>query len=153
MAERVITRVQAEFGARVTLEPIFWEHEPLRATASFQEQIPRPAQTDIALFILWSRLGTRLPEQMRRPDGSRYESGTEYEFEDALNGYRQRGIPDLLVYRKTAKQVILLDEEAVERTEQYNSLQAFIKRWFQGADGSFTAAFHEFDTDRRPGPP
>ena len=73
LAGRVITRLQAEFGARITLEPIFWEHEPLRATASFQKQIPHPSQTDIAIFILWSRLGTRLPEHIHRPDGSLYQ--------------------------------------------------------------------------------
>jgi hypothetical protein len=31
------------------IEPIFWEHEPLRATAGFQEQIPRPADADIVV--------------------------------------------------------------------------------------------------------
>ncbi len=146
LTERVLRRLQGEFGTQVSLEPIFWEHEPLRATASFQEQILPPSQTDIVIIILWSRLGTRLPEHLQRQDGSLYESGTEFEFEDALEGHRARGTPDLLVYRKTAEQVVPLNDQAVERMEQYQKLQRFIDRWFHGADGSFTAAFHEFST-------
>src|SRR2546423_12615717 len=71
IAARVIERLQGEFGGTVELEPILWEHEPLRASAHFQEQIVPPSQTDIVVCILWSRLGTRLPEQFCREDGSR----------------------------------------------------------------------------------
>ena len=60
--------------------------------------------------ILWSRLGTRLPQQFKHPDGSPYNSGTEFEFEDALEGRKQRGVPDLLVYRKTAEPLVSLKD-------------------------------------------
>ena len=36
---------------------------------------------DIAVFILWSRLGSPLGKKMRKPDGSPYRSGTEREWE------------------------------------------------------------------------
>ena len=102
VARRVIDRLKGEFAGRVAIEPIFWEHEPLVASASFQDQLPHPADADAAVCILWSRLGTRLPPSFRKPDGTAYSSGTEFEFEDALSGLRRQGRPALLVYRKTA---------------------------------------------------
>ncbi|MGA7126931.1 MAG: hypothetical protein WBZ19_11530, partial [Chthoniobacterales bacterium] len=35
-----------------------------------------------------------------RPDGTAYSSGTGYEFETALEGFRTNRWPDLLVYRR-----------------------------------------------------
>ena len=43
LTRNVIERLQGEFSGRVNLEPIYWEHEPLRATQTFQEQITRPS--------------------------------------------------------------------------------------------------------------
>jgi hypothetical protein len=62
LATRVIERLQNEYAGRIVLQPVFWEHEPLVATANFQEQIVRPSDTDVVIAILWSRLGTRLPK-------------------------------------------------------------------------------------------
>lgn len=45
LARRVLERLEGAFGGFVELEPILWEHEPLRATAHFQEQILPPSQT------------------------------------------------------------------------------------------------------------
>ncbi len=144
---KVIDHLNEEMGGHVHLEPIFWEHEPLRATASFQEELPRPSQSDICILILWSRLGTRLPAHITRADGTRYASGTEFEFEDALEGHKAHGTPDLMVYRKTAKPVTELDSEelVLDRLAQKRALEQFIVKWFRSEDGSFTAAFHTFD--------
>ncbi len=152
LAERVLGRLAGEFADRVELRPIFWEHEPLLASATFQDQIVRPSDTEIVICILWSRLGTRLPPNFRRPDGTRYASGTEYEFEDALAGHRARGTPDLLVYRKTAEPLVsLLDaDRLLGMLEQRRALDAFVERWFHHADdGSLKAAFHPFEDPAR----
>lgn len=149
LTEGVIRRLQGEFRHRVRLEPIFWEHEPLVATDSFQDQIVRPSETDIVVCILWSRLGTRLPARFRRPDGTRYDSGTEYEFEDAVAGWKANGRPDLLVYRKTAEPFVsLLDRGALmEKLQQRQALDHFVERWFHDQqDGSLRAAYHQFET-------
>jgi tetratricopeptide (TPR) repeat protein len=149
LAQRVIERVQAEFTGRAVLEPVFWEHEPLLATDTFQTQISKPSDADVMVAILWSRLGTRLPKDFTRKDGSRYESGTEFEFEDAVDGFRQNGKPQLLVYRKTAKASVQLDDEAtlMDRIEQKRKLDGFIANWFHHTeDGSLKAAFHPFQS-------
>jgi len=150
IAERVIERLQGEFAGRATLKPVRWEREPLRATEHFQEQITAPAETDVALFILWSRLGTPLPEdKFQKESGEPYRSGTEWEFENAVEGYRETGTPDLLTYRKTKDpEATLSDEDDVQRRlEQKQALEAFIDRWFKGEEGeSFQAAFHTFET-------
>jgi eukaryotic-like serine/threonine-protein kinase len=152
LAALVMQRLQREFAERLELTPFFWEHQPLRATASFQEEINailRPSEADVVIIILWSRLGTRLGPELIHPDGHPYTSGTEYEFEDAISGYQRQGLPDLLVYRKTAKafaDLSLSDEEYQARREQKQLVDAFIEKWFKGAGGSFTSAFHEFDS-------
>lgn len=148
IAERTIRRLAAEYASVARVEGIFWEHEPLAATSTFQSQIVRPSETDVAICILWARLGTRLPSNFRRADGSAYESGTAFEFEDAAESFKQRGTPALLVYRKTAEPTVTLkDEETVlEMLRQRRSLQAYLQRWFHNQeDGSLAAAFHSFD--------
>ncbi|BCM94247.1 hypothetical protein IAD21_06150 [Abditibacteriota bacterium] len=148
IAMRVVDRLQNEFSAYVDLEPILWEHEPLRATGHFQEQILAPSLSNIVVCILWSRLGTRLPSQFQRADGTLYASGTEWEFEDALNSYKERGTPDLMVYRKSAEpHASMSDERALlDRLSQKRALDTFIDRWFGNPQDSFKAAFHQFSS-------
>jgi len=142
----VIERLQGEFGGRLQLEPIRWEDQPFRATDTFQPQIIPPSETDIVVCVLWSRLGTALPEQFRREDGSRYSSGTEWEFEDAVRGFQERGRPDLLVYRRTQDPPSsLTDPQYEQRKAQYTALEAFCRKWFFSDDGAFKAAFKTFE--------
>ena len=149
LANRAIERLQSEYAGRIVLQPVLWEHEPLVATANFQEQIIRPSDTDVVIAILWSRLGTRLPKGYVRPDGSRYESGTEYEFEEAIEGFRKNGKPDLLVYRKTAPPSVRLDDEKelLARLKQKKKLDEFVDKWFHDkSEGTLVAAFHAFES-------
>lgn len=147
IANRILDRLANEYAAVAMIEAIFWEHEPLLASATFQAQILRPSETDIVVCILWSRLGTRLPRTITRPDGSTYNSGTEFEFEDALEGHRRSGTPDLLVYRKMAEPVVSLRDvqSARQAVEQRAQLDEFVTRFFHGSDGTLVAAFHPFD--------
>ena len=96
VAGRVLEQLAHEYSAIAHIEKVLWEHEPLLATEGFQTQIVRPSKTDIVLCILWSRLGTKLPPDTTRPDGSRDASGTEFEFEDAYETFKTNGSPDLL---------------------------------------------------------
>ncbi len=148
IANRVIERLQSEYVGKVVLEPVLWEKEPLVATSTFQHQIVKPSDTDVVIAVLWSRLGTRLPKEFVRPDGSRFESGTEYEFEEAIEGFRKTGKPDLLVYRKTAPPSVRLDDEKelLDRLSQKKKLDTFVDKWFHDkAEGTLVAAFHTFE--------
>src|SRR5258705_7975139 len=100
----VIERLQLELRGRVQLDAYLWERRLLRATETFQAQIIDIQETDLALFILWARMGTPLPPgEFMRDDGSQYGSGTEYEFEHARESYERRKSPDIACYLKTAE--------------------------------------------------
>jgi len=148
IAQQVIQGLSLELGSEVSLEPVFWEAEPLLATETFQSQIVTPADCQIFVCILWSRLGTRLPPHITRPDGSRYDSGTQFEFEKAVEGFRRSGYPKILVYRKTAEPKVSLGDrqELLYRLGQKEALDGFVRQWFEAPeDEGFVAAFHGFE--------
>lgn len=145
---RVIQRLNEEFFGILELVPIFWEHEPMLMSETFQTQLPLPSESDIFICVMWSRIGTRLPSNIRKPDGSRYDSGTEFEFENALTSFREKNKPDLLIYKKNAEPPFLHNSKAPDfnlRLQQKDLLDSFFKKWFQDEEGSFVAAFNPFD--------
>jgi len=144
--KQVIQRLDADYGNEVQLLPILWEEEPLVASETFQAQIIEPHDTDIYVAILWSRIGSPLPKTILRPDGSQYDSGTAYEFEDAMQSFRESGSPQMLMYRKTGAPSVSLDdrEHVLDRLDQIDRLDAYVDHWFRGEDGSFIGAFHQF---------
>ncbi len=149
IAGRVIERLAAEFAYRTEVSAMLWEREPLLSSDSFQPQIQSPAMADAVVVILWSRLGSPLSEQFKRADGSRYLSGTEYEFEQALDAWEKTERPSLLVYRKLAQRFIALgDKEAMAlAAEQSERLDDFLERWFgEALDGTLARALHQFET-------
>lgn len=149
VAKAVIGRLNEEFSGQAYLIPILWEEEPMFASDTFQAQIHPPRDTEIYVGILWSRIGSPLPDTILRPDGTRYESGTAFEFEDALGGFRQQGHPDMLLYRKQGAPTLSLeDPDAVlERLDQIDKLNSYLDRWLIGEDGSYVGAFHMFETE------
>jgi CheY-like chemotaxis protein len=149
VVKHIIDYLNEEFSGSALLIPIFWEEEPLLATETFQSQIISPRDTDIYVGIFWSRLGSILPDHIRRPDGSRYMSGSEFEFEDAFNGSKETGKPDILVYQKMGDPTIPLSDRAsvMDRFDQKERLAGFVEQWFKSEDGdSFIAAFHGFES-------
>ena len=147
ICKTVIGRLNEEFSGQAFLVPILWEEEPLLASETFQAQIHPPRQTDIYIGILWSRIGSPLPDTIRRPDGSVYDSGTAFEFEDALHGYRENGHPEMLLYRKSGAPLVSLADKHIvlDRIHQMERLQSYVDRFLIGDDGSYVAAFHNFD--------
>ncbi|NOS90084.1 MAG: AAA family ATPase, partial [Methylococcaceae bacterium] len=146
-AEQVIRKLQTEFDRYIRLEPIFWEHQPQSSQQHFQEQIKKlPSATDLVVCILWSRLGTRLPpDKFQRPDGTHYNSGTEFEFEDAVDSYRQHKTPDLWVYRKTADVLVSLnDPNKADKEAQKAALDKFLDHWLGSPQDHFKAGFNSF---------
>jgi CheY-like chemotaxis protein len=146
LVKQLIQQLDEEYGHDVQLVPILWEEEPLVASETFQAQIIEPHDTDIYLAILWSRIGSPLPKTILRSDGSQYDSGTAYEFEDAMQSFREKGSPQMLMYRKTGAPVVTLDDrdEVMDRLDQMARLDRYINTWFRGDDGSYIGAFHQF---------
>ena len=97
-ADLVIDKLAQDYSRFFVLESYRWEHEPMLASGHFQDAIEPPSAHDIVLLILWSRLGTPLPEktavrEYRGIDGRVPVTGTEWEYEDALQAARERGAP------------------------------------------------------------
>lgn len=149
VALSVIRELQVEFQGRLVLVPILWEQMALLATAGFQEEIDRrapPSAADLAVFILWARLGTPLSPGFALEDGRR-PTGTEWEFADAVRAHRDRGTPHVLVYRRSdPPQVAVSDPTKAQRAvADWAAVQAFFQRHFQAHDDlSFSGSYHVF---------
>jgi hypothetical protein len=89
-------------------------------------------------------MGTRLDvSAFSKPDGRPYLSGTEWEFEDALNA---KPPPQILVYRRTeSPRAELADPALSEKIHQYQMVKDFFER-FRNADGSFSGSFTTYAT-------
>ena len=121
VAGKVIDRLAGGVSLGSKLEPYFWEHEPMRATADYQGNIPSPSEFDIVVCILWSRLGSRLNPNYGRADGSPYDSGTEYELDVADRARKLHNKPEILVYRNQQQPMIPISPAEVreEKVRQY----------------------------------
>lgn len=139
----VVERLQVEFNDKLSLEPLLWEQEPLLATADFQSQIRSPADFDIFVTIIGSRLGSPLGSQFTRRDGTPYASGTEFEFEIAVASHLANGRPELLFYRKPPP-------SNLPAKSQLEQVSAFFDKWFPNdGDGSRIGGYHSFpETDQ-----
>lgn len=119
---------------RVALELVAWDDPaapiPLRANESPQESVnafrPHPADCDIVIVILWSRMGTSTPLPERKPDGAPF-TGTEWEYHNAISSSRQPR-PQVLAYRRTQPPTIKPEDPRREEKErQYQAVQAFVE--------------------------
>src|SRR5215467_12677876 len=106
-AALVVEKLAKEYARVFQITPVLWESEPMLASGHFQDAIIPPSETDIVVLILWSRLGTPLPERTERHeyrgiDGRVPVTGTEWEFENALQASREGGAPEILTFRNTS---------------------------------------------------
>ena len=141
------------FRGRIAIELIAGDDPaapiPMLATETPQVSVnnarARPADCDIVIVILWSRMGTPLPDTIRKPDGTRYLSGTEWEYEDAVNSPRQPR-PEVLLFRRTEEPKIgLRDPQKKEKEEQFELVEAFFAQ-FRNPDGSIKAGVNDYAT-------
>ncbi len=148
----MISRLKREFARFFDIAPVLWEYEPMLSSGHFQDIIDPPGDADILVLILWSRLGTPLPEktatrEYRGIDGRMPVTGTEWEYEQAIESERKRGSPQPLVYRKFAEGIAKFSrsEQLNQLREQWEALQAFWERHFE-APGTLKAGFSRFQT-------
>ena len=156
VARQVIERLPYDplLRDRITVDLVTWDGPggaPMEATLTPQEAIKRgltrPAQCDIVVVILWSRLGTPLPTDWEtRPDGSPYRSGTEWEYLDAVAGAKARGVPRILLYRRTEEPSFRPSDPAfMDKYQQWQAVDAFFAD-FRNADGSFKGGYNGYET-------
>ncbi|NKN34579.1 AAA family ATPase [Marichromatium bheemlicum] len=141
----LILALAREYRPYFDLSAVLWEEEALTAAQSFQAGLVRPAECEIVLVMLWTRLGTPLAEE---PYGGM--TGTEWEFVDAVEASARAGAPEVLVYRKQAPCLIDVNDavRTREAVEERQRLEVFFQRHFFNPDGSFKRAFRQFEDDR-----
>lgn len=153
IADRVLRKLQKEYAKFTAIRPIIWENLPLTSTQTFQDGINavlEEKEVDIAVFILGNRLGSSPGNNYRRPDGTPYQSGTEYEYDFMLHLHEISGRPEILVYRKLTSDQTLLEryhnlDEAQEATRQNNLLKDFIQEHFEDKQLGAYLAYHKID--------
>lgn len=105
-AREVIASLQARYAGRFRLLSVLWEDMPLQVDTSFQQGIDlvlsKEHGLDIAVMILWSRIGSPPGPLIRKADGTEYRSGTERELDLVLSSREASGgtRPAILVYTR-----------------------------------------------------
>lgn len=141
-AKRVVQGLQRRYAGIFTLEPFLWEDLPLSSIRPFQAGIEYLLEEgggiDIAIFILWSRLGSPPGREFTRSDGTIYQSGTEREYDlmKAANASSGGVRPHIMFYVR--KDDASADErqrgrslaEQREMIEQRLRVEQFIEREF-----------------------
>src|SRR4051794_6125950 len=119
----IIQKLARDYAPFFAITPYLWEYEPMLASGHFQDAIEPPSAADIVVLVLWSRLGTPLPDRFKGLDGRVPVTGTEWEFEDALAANRAKGAPDLLAYRRLGDPGASLTNPALraEQERQWNA--------------------------------
>jgi len=137
-AREVIFRLQGRYAGQAELLPVLWEELPLQADMSFQQGIDlvlgQGSGIDIAVFILWSRLGSPLGPLVRKDDGTAYRSGTEREF-DLIWQAREQSLaqtgtprPAILAYTRRDDETW---NEVLDSRKTDETLDGLLEQWRQ----------------------
>jgi hypothetical protein len=132
---------------RFTIEVVSWDDPdapaPMLASLTPQEAVlralPKPSECDLTIVVLWAWMGTPLATPLKA-DGSRFQSGTEWEFEDARMSQKP-----LLLYRRTSEPVASGIHSTEEARRQRERVDQFFAR-FRGSEGSATAGYTSYLT-------
>ncbi|MDX2140026.1 MAG: SUMF1/EgtB/PvdO family nonheme iron enzyme [Chloroflexota bacterium] len=136
----------------VSIHAVAWDKDdnaPMRATLTPQTAIldgrPAPSQCDIVIVLFWGRMGTELPfPEYQKPDGSKFLSGTEWEYTDAVTSERAHGKPITLIYRRTEKPRIDLDD--LDQVTQYHAVKRFFDQFRDPKTGALVGGVNEYAT-------
>jgi hypothetical protein len=130
---------------KLTIDLVAWDKPgagtPMLANMTPQEAInsglPKPSGCNIVVVIFWARMGTPLPHpDYKKPDGSPYLSGTEWEYLNAIAAAEDTGKPLVVIYRRSEK--ILLDPDDPDfdnKLTQKRRVDGFFKS-FRDEDGA-----------------
>lgn len=161
LAKLVVEQLRKTFAGRLELTAVLWEELPLTADMSFQQGIDLVLSDigiDIAIFILWSRLGTPTGALMVGDQQRLFRNGTEREWHLMLEAREQcqrLGLPPrpaIIVYTRKddesfdQRQRGKSDVEKKLAVEQKIAVNQFMVEEFRDLDtGVNLRAYHTFD--------
>jgi len=157
-ARKVVGQLQKRYAGQLELATLLWEDLPLSADASFQQGIDLVLKTekhrvDVAVFILWSRLGSALGPLIRKEDGTEFRSGTEREFHLMLEARKASGgdRPHILAYVRDDQNEFVESQKgrSIDQLQDMIGQRAlvdeFIEEHFRDArTGTNIRAFHTY---------
>ena len=160
-AKAVVDQLRKIFSGRLELQAVLWEELPLQVDMSFQRGIDvvlSETGIDIAVFILWSRLGSPTGPLMVGNDMKEFRSGTEREWQLMLEAREQcheKGLPlrpAIFVYTRRDEESFeerlrgKSDDEKAKEVSQKRALTSFIREEFKDTDtGVNLRAYHSFN--------
>lgn len=161
--ERRLARAAAErlnhdpwLSKLVRLQVVAWDQDasgtPMLAHMTPQRAIdqglPKPSDCDIVVAIFKHRMGTPLPyPEYKKANGELFLSGTEWEYEDAIQVALICDYPKVLVYRCTQEPVIgLRDPNREEIITQWERLEAFFAKFSDLSTKAILRGFNTYDT-------
>jgi formylglycine-generating enzyme required for sulfatase activity len=133
---------------KVTIEVVRWDEpvSPVSMPAALTPQqainrgLPKPSDCDLTVVMFWSRMGTPLADEYRS-DGSPYLSGTQWEFENAVDSAKP-----VLLYRNVADfRISYNDPELLEKKRQAQLVDELFAG-FRNSDDSLKRSFTCFRT-------
>jgi hypothetical protein len=154
LARAVIDKLRNEFRYkdRIRFETVAWDqpgaavHQEARLTpqAALAKGLPKPEECDLVLVLFWSCMGTPLPAEYAKPNGSRYRSGTEWEFCNAMDAARKHDQPTLWLYRRTqVPNPAFNDPHYEEKKRQWHLVETFFQS-FTDADGAILGGINPY---------
>jgi formylglycine-generating enzyme required for sulfatase activity len=150
LAREVIDQIRGErqFRDHFDLKCIAWDQPgvevAMEANITPQEAIekglPQPSECNLVVVIFWSRIGTTLPAEYKKPNAP-YLSGTEWEYQNAVEAGRS-----VWLYRRSqVPSVHFNDPEFQEKFKQWKKVEKFFKR-FVGEGGSLIGGVNTYQT-------
>jgi hypothetical protein len=141
-AHDVLQRLRTKFQAFINIELISSEDDTTGATQTSQAETLPPSKADIVLCILRVRSGMPLELDDLRPS----LMGTQSESEQVYDNHVVRGVPDLVVFQKTAPPRI--QAESDEWQHRKKALDLFLDQWRRDNPRAFEAGFKTFHTEQ-----
>jgi non-specific serine/threonine protein kinase len=136
-ALNVVQRLQQEFS-ELSIEAVLGEQEPHLVQANAAVEVSSPADFDIYTTIIGGRLGGAGVAPPGEEGAGHPVSITEMEYQQAVTSARDRGAPELLVYRQS----LAAEQQA---TAQGRTVAEFFDKWFlSDEDQTATGAYHTF---------
>ncbi len=133
----VVERLREEFR-ELTLDVLSREQEAPDCAADSTALTDLPDDFDVYTTIIGGRLGGPTGPHADSASNPLHGSITESEFEAAVTSYRDRGKPELLVYRKSLSQSELASHDSA-------GVAQFFDKWFLSSkDRTAIGAYHTF---------